>query len=436
VDENFLNGYLTGSVNWENDARGWLLLKHLELWQSWNQTPESPFEGLVDINRVALIGHSRGGEAVVHAAAFNRLTHYPDNARIRWDFNFGIQSVIAIAPVDQQYQPADHPTSLSDVNYLILQGAHDADLSKYAGFQQYQRVSFTDAKSEKFKAGLYVYEANHSRFNSLWGERDFGNPRGLFLNLVPLLSPEEHQQIALVTISAFLDSTLKGMDEYKPIFESYRNAGAWLPPTLYISQYQDAGYIPLVNYEEDFDVTTTTLKGGQIWAGNLSRWKEAMIKFRTGASQHNHAVMLGWNQLDSWYQITLPQNLISEISLGSKGHLVINLADGRGFVEGGELLDFTVVLEDERGESVSLRLSEVNALLPQLPVQFTRLVYWEEETYKNPTEPVFQTFRFPLSKFQELNPQFRLNTLREIRLLFDQVDVGEIILDDVGFDLN
>jgi hypothetical protein len=436
VDENFMNGYLTGPVNWENDTRGWLLLKHLELWRAWNQSPDSPFAGLVDLDQIALIGHSRGGEAAAHAAAFNRLAHYPDNAKVRWDFNFGIQSVVAIAPVDQQYQPADHATYLTDVNYLILQGAHDADISKYEGFQQYQRADFSDAKSERFKTGLYVYQANHSRFNSVWGGRDFNSPRGLFLNQTPLLSTEEHRQIAKVYISAFLDATLKGMDGYRPIFENYQNAGAWLPPTLYINQFQDAGYLPVVNFEEDFDVTTTTLEGGSIWVYNLSRWKEEEIKFRTGASQHNHAVVLGWNRIDSWYQITLPKNFSTDISLDGADHLVINLADGRGLVEGGDLLDFTIVLEDEWGESASSKINEENLLLPQFPVQFTRFVFWEEEAYKNATEPVFQTFRIPLSKFKEGNSLFRLGLLKEIRFAFDQIDSGDIILDEVGFDLN
>jgi hypothetical protein len=436
VDENFLNGYLTGSAKWENDARAWLLLKHLEIWHEWNQSPTSIFYGLVDSEQIALVGHSRGGEAVALAASFNRLSHYPDNANIRWNFHFNIQSVVAIAPVDQQYNPGGHQNQLIDVNYLILQGSHDADIAKYEGFRQYQRVSFNDTESNWFKTGLYIYNANHSQFNSVWGLLDFGPPRSWLLNRYSLLDPEIQRQIAMVYISAFLDATLKGNDEYIPIFEDYRNAGGWLPSNLYINQYEDAGYILVTNYEEDFDVTTTTIEDGDITVYSISRWKEDEMKFRTGKSQNNHAVVVGWNHTGSWYQFSLPIHLSAEIGLSKDNYVVFNLADGRGLVQDEDLLDFTVLIEDENGEQSTILLSEVNRLLPQLPVQFTKLTAWEDETYLNPTEAVFQSIRIPILKFMQVNPQFDIRKITKIRFIFNRSSSGTIILDDVGFDLN
>ena len=40
------------------------------------------------------------GEAIAHAAAFNRLRYYPDDANVKLGFNFNIKTLIAIAPVD------------------------------------------------------------------------------------------------------------------------------------------------------------------------------------------------------------------------------------------------------------------------------------------------------------------------------------------------
>ena len=60
VDENFLNGFMRG----ENDARGWMLLKHLKAWKTFNDRPDGPLTGKVDMGNIALMGHSRGGEAV------------------------------------------------------------------------------------------------------------------------------------------------------------------------------------------------------------------------------------------------------------------------------------------------------------------------------------------------------------------------------------
>ena len=101
VDMNFING----GIREENDGRGWLLLKHLEAWRDFAVSDTNPFYQRVDMDRIALLGHSRGGEAVAHAAAFNRLDRYPDDANFEFDFGFGIRSVVAIAPVDGQYLP-------------------------------------------------------------------------------------------------------------------------------------------------------------------------------------------------------------------------------------------------------------------------------------------------------------------------------------------
>ena len=62
VDENFLNGHsLWEGHGDEMPVRAWLLLKHLQVWRGWNADPGSPFYGKVDLERVVLMGHSRGG---------------------------------------------------------------------------------------------------------------------------------------------------------------------------------------------------------------------------------------------------------------------------------------------------------------------------------------------------------------------------------------
>ncbi len=157
VDENFLNG----NMNQENDARGWMLLKHLEAWRAFNDS-SAALKGKVDLNRVALMGHSRGGEAAAVGAALNRLPRYPDDATVKFDFNFGIRAVVAIAPVDGQYTPTQRPTPLENVSYLVIHGSHDGDVSSFSGLRQYQRVEFTD-DGPWFKSAVWMYRANHGQ---------------------------------------------------------------------------------------------------------------------------------------------------------------------------------------------------------------------------------------------------------------------------------
>jgi hypothetical protein len=128
----------------------------------------------VDTANIALVGHSRGGEAVVIAAAFNNLPRNPDDANLAFDFHFDIKSLVALAPIDGQFNPAGRSAPLTNVDYLVLQGAHDGDVSAFSGERAYNRLKFTDGKPH-FKSALFIYRANHSRFNTAWGLNDAGD---------------------------------------------------------------------------------------------------------------------------------------------------------------------------------------------------------------------------------------------------------------------
>ena len=86
----------------------------------------------------------------------------------------------------------------------------------------------------------------------------------------PLLNPEDQRRIARIYLSVFLEATLHGRREYLPLFRDYRSIGSWLPDTLYVNRYQDAGYQAVADFNEDPDVSTTTLPGGRIEGADLS----------------------------------------------------------------------------------------------------------------------------------------------------------------------
>ena len=164
VDENFLNSSWSDTFSdglaKENDARAWILLEHLRQWHEWNASETSLFYQKIDTDKLSLIGHSRGGEAVGHAALLNTLPHYSDDATIKLNYHYNIKSIVAIAPVDGQYKPGGTKTRLKDIDYFVIHGAQDADVNSYAGNKQFDRISFAD-NGYHFKAGLYVYGANH-----------------------------------------------------------------------------------------------------------------------------------------------------------------------------------------------------------------------------------------------------------------------------------
>lgn len=291
VDENFLNGNLRN----ENDARGWMLLQHLVAWRRFNADPASPLRGKVDMTRIALMGHSRGGEAIAVAAAFNKLSRYPDDARVVFNFGFDIRTLVAIAPVDGQYRPADQGTPLTDLNYLVLHGAHDSDVSTFMGQRQFQRVRFTRPGPWR-KSAIYIYRANHGQFNTVWGSSDVGKELGLLLQKKNLLAGDEQRQIGKVFISGFLDLTLRGTTAYEPLFRDARAGGAWIPRTIYLTRYEDPSTQRVASFEEDVDVETGSLPGVRISGERLAGWRELGLTMRSrgNGAYENHVVRLGW----------------------------------------------------------------------------------------------------------------------------------------------
>jgi len=362
VDENFINGDWTKNYNKENDARGWLLLEHLKVWRDWNQQGDHPFFQKVDMDNISLMGHSRGGEAVCVAAAFNRLDHYPDDARVKFDYDFNIRSIISIAQVDGQYLPSFRPTPLEDINFLLLHGSHDADVSSFSGDKQYKRIAFS-GEDYFFKTSIYIYRANHGQFNTVWGNTDWGPPYRHFLNRDELISGEDQRQAGKVYMGAFLDLTLKEKNEYLNLFKDYRYGKKWLPDTYFINRFSDSNTHYIGDYDEDIDLTTLTLKGATAEAEHFSDWKEKDIANRSGNSRRlNQALYFGWKyekpEKDSTAQDSL--EVISDDSLFIQDTAYYRLNLPPNWV-GGQNLDSTTVftfsvaqVDDERSEPLKL----------------------------------------------------------------------------------
>ncbi|MBX6362694.1 MAG: MFS transporter [Gemmatimonadetes bacterium] len=477
IDENFLNGRIRG----ENDARAWLLLKHLEAWRGFVADEKNPFYRKADLDRVALIGHSRGGEAVGHAAAFNRLPRYPDDATLTFDFGFGIRGVVAIAPVDGQYTPADRlEPDVKNVDYLVFHGSHDGDVSSFMGLRQYQRVRFDDGRPH-FKAAVYVYRANHGQWNTTWGNKDDGPRSSRILDLRGLLPPEEQRRFAKVYIGAFLEATLHDDRRYLPLFRDHRVAGGWLPKTMYITRFQESGYRALADFDEDVDVTTGTAPGVRIRGDSLATWREGGLNLRTanspaeGSSLNEYAVWLGWNNRlagedttrmgpPASYTLSLPDTLARAWALGPGSSLQLLLmptekipgprkpphADTAKADEAGKRkrdatpkqpprledlppVDLSVELEDAAGATARLPLSRYGAIRRPLEMRVLRRADQEKRAFARPYEYVMQTFSLPLADFVEATPSLDLTRLRAVRLVFDRSPAGTVIVDDIGF---
>ncbi|HEY1707057.1 MAG TPA: hypothetical protein VGG10_02240 [Rhizomicrobium sp.] len=449
VDENFLNSSLADyadifHIRWgsENRVRGWLLLEHLVQWRAWNADPHNPLSGKVDMDRIGLIGHSRGGEAVAIANAFNALGHYPDDATLPFNYHFKLGAIAAIAPVDGQYSPRDRPMPMHDTNYFVIQGSLDGDLLSFMGSSQYSRETFSP-DSKAFKATLYVKDANHDQFNTVWGRNDVSMPVKPFLDERAIMDGDAQRRIAKVYLSAFLQMALNGKTGYRPLFEDARNGAGWLPDAYLMNDYADADTRWLANYEEDIDPATGSAPGVTITAQNLSVWREDYVSLKF-STLDSHVAVLAWDDRfakpHASYRIDLgekpPQaagdtNLVFSLSSAAISTLPANFhpakADGNDKTE--TALDWTVVLTDAHGVEARLPLSHDQPLYPQVKANTRRIA----ELSSIPAEEiVMRRYRFPLRDFASANPRLDLAQLKAIRFDFDRTKRGAIVLDDVG----
>jgi len=435
IDENFINATWSGDFRGrEMPLRAWLLLEHLALWRDWNATPGHPFAGRVDMQRIALAGHSRGGEAIAIAHAFNRLPHYPDDATVRFDYGFDIRALVSIAQIDMRYH---REIELDNVSFLALHGSYDGDVYSYDGVRQMNRINL-DREPYSFKTGIYIHGANHGQFNTVWGREDAGAPEAWRLNLAPLISGEDQRQVASVYISAFLDVALRGKPDYLPLFRDPRQGRDWLPDLVYVPQFRDATFLSLAGFDEDLDVQTATLPGATIEASGFTLWREEELRNRGERRQGTSALVLGWDGTDEpVYSIELPGDFRTDadvaLALAVSGSTESPAKPGADEDSDDDEVAvdspvFIIELEDAAGRRAAVRSDEHAALAPPLRVQQLKNAAATKEEYKSDWEPVLQYLEVPVTAFAGIDTA----ALRIIRLRFDRQQPGVLLVDDIG----
>jgi hypothetical protein len=299
------------------------------------------------------------------------------------------------------------------------------------------------------------------------------------LDLRGLLSPDEQRQFSRVMIGAFLEATLRGRSEYLPIFRDHRVAGSWLPKTMYITRFQESGFKALATFDEDVDVTTGSVPGVTISGDSLSTWKETALALRSGQNDpiNTNAVTLGWNNhirgddttklgRPASYTVSLSDSLATALDLGQDAAVYISLAptDAKpgprspardttkkadSSAKGAKAkpparkpqpktekdstpVDLTVELVDAAGHTARLPLSRFG--VPRRPLEIHILRRRDEERQRFPTqyEMVLQTYVMPIADFAKAAPSLDARHLRSIRLVFDRLVAGTIVVDDIG----
>ena len=174
--------------------RGWIIYDTMKHFISLNTGGDPIFGNHIDFSRTGLMGHSRGGEAVIIVPEIFKL---PFMALSGVSF----KGVISLAPTDAGASTGKP----SGYAYMAILPAGDYDVSGNDGARFYDQ-----AVPDPFKCQLYIHNACHNFFNTEWVNDEAGTRAG-----PAVMSKAEQKKILAVFGSAFYRAVLLGHDTRK-----------------------------------------------------------------------------------------------------------------------------------------------------------------------------------------------------------------------------
>jgi len=417
------------------DARGRLVLKWLDKLRDWNDNGTDPFGGIfqgkIDMSRIALSGHSRGGEGVVAAQHLNKS----------WPNPHSILAVNVIGPTDQNQLviaggggPSGIYYPMTDSAYYATIGARDGDIDDYHGIRFYDRAYPQGMANRKNKSIAFIYGANHNLFNTVWTpSADLGvlNPWASAFNDGPVsgfvMTAAPQRAIARTTLAAFFRWHLQGLDPYKEIFTGRLEPAAIDNDHIYWS-YQDEERLALDDFEQLPQTPAQNSQGGMNSGPGFSTLQERLfnnwrpsylpgLPTLTSVFHDTLGLRLAWNA-PATYTATFPAG----IDATPYSHLTFRV---------GKLLAdrFIQVPAVDLRLKVNVKDGSLNSAMWDLQTQQFDPIphpYW-----RGYYPFVLSSVRVPLKNLVMNNSGVNLADIREITITTEGND--ELIFDDLEF---
>jgi dienelactone hydrolase len=411
--------------------RGLTILENITELETLNGT-DPQLRGRIDLGRMALVGHSRGGEGVVSAEVSNRAPGGPGRP---------VQAVVSIAPTD----------ALGLVNsstpYLVIYGTADNDVKSGQPFQLYDRAT-------RLKSMVFIEGAIHNLFstNTDWVlNPDSGDGRAI--------GAAEHLNLARAYALGWIEMAIRGQRDHLPLFDRNGRPASVPGPAIFHQFQQVAAQRAVVdNFEQGaFDLAAplgpqlatraerNTLNGPVTVAGLVA--PVGLANARTEASLRRRELaffchdtfgaMVAWAAAGGTYTTAFAASNVSGfrvLSFRAAQRFGVARNPNPAGLAPGVVHDLTVRVTDSAARAARVRAGTV-ATIPFPWKRPTGLVppAGTGEGGETLNKSALRTIRLPLAAFKDANGALDLTAVVSITFEFDQRATGELAIDDIEF---
>jgi hypothetical protein len=376
-------------------------------------------------NNIGIMGHSRGGEAVVIASRLNQQEGLPHN----------INAVVSLAPTDGLKEIFGGAWATP---YLVVYGSMDGDVAGGSGppsSPMSTGFALYDRANGAAKSMVFIYGSTHGRYNTVWGDTDITESWSSLgsTDMPKLISASAHQTIAKGFMTAFFRLYLLNQTQWDGIFK-----GEWIPAAV---EQADAGSVKLYiqhegmtrrevdNFQGAHSVTSWTVStiGGSVNDDNtlpVDPHEDELRILDTHSPHDTGGLLLKWDGTSDKLCFTVPAAQ-QDVSGYKAVCFRVTQKVGSSSNPAGQAQDLYLTLKDGGGNERAIKVSR----LGEIPAP-------HERHHQQYTKSAMNTVRIPLScftiKVAGAN-EVDLTDVEEIRFDFGVKTTGETEIDSVEF---
>jgi hypothetical protein len=355
------------------------------------------FQGRIDFGRTGLMGHSRGGDAVIATVERNGLA------------GVTIRAVLSLAPVNSGAS-SGRPRGYAFMTFLP---AADGDVIDNNGAQFYD-----GAEAVPIKTQLYIDFANHNYFNRQWTNDDTNG--GL-----PTMARGDHERILLAYGSAFFRFALRGDPTLGYLDHSWLPAGVQNQNIHLAVEVVDPRTVD--DYEghaitTDTEAQPTTQSGGLVAADfQFAQSGSAFNPSFFGATTGNVSTAT-----DAAGDFREPLRNVADLTSAE-----VRVRAAEVYVEPAipsSTTGFRIGVEDKAGTIAWIDVDDVGGLSRPFGRRAFDLPRWYAA---DKTKTMLSTFRVPGHCFKESAPKLDPTTIVALHLGLNRGDRRPIAFDDL-----